>query len=339
MLTTWIIAEKPSLNKLLPLKYPLILFYLALVISFVFSQNKMNSAAEVYKYLIPLLMLWAMANLNQNKKQMVIECLVWTGFVVSLIALRQYFFGFDDTLKYMAEEKINDPYAMLILQRKRVFAPFVTPDVLAGYLIMILPLVFLLRKRLFVAIPIFLALLLTGSLGALLSILLAAWIYFHVNGKFSGKVIFGLAGALLIVSAVLIIRNFDPDRLVHPWSSLVMRLHYWRDTLVIIKAHPLTGVGLGNFNLSNSRYAHNACLQMWAETGILGVVSFLWLIVRILGNNKRVSILSIAAMVFLIHNFIDFTFYLPETVFIWWAIAGLILYENVESTTSRLSRS
>jgi O-antigen ligase len=227
----------------------------------------------------------------------------------------------------MAEEKINDPYAMVILQHKRVFSPFVTPDVLAGYLIMILPLA-VLRKKVFIIIPVFLALLLTRSLGALISILLAVWIYFYVNGKFSRKAILGLAGLLLIVIAVFIIRSVDPDGHGQPWFSLVMRLNYWRDALVIIKEHLLTGVGIGNFNLCYSRYTHNAYLQIWAEMGILGITSFLWLIFRILQSNKRVSILSIAIIVFLIHNLVDFTFFLPETAFIWWAIVGLSLDED-----------
>jgi len=338
LLTIWIMAEKLPLRKLLPLKYPLILFGVSLIISVVFSQNKINSVAEAYKYFIPLLILWVISSLDQKKKQMVVVCLVWAGFVVSLIALRQYFIGFEDTLKFMAEQKINDPDAMVILQRKRVFFPFVTPDVLASYLIMILPLA-VLRKKVFIIIPVFLALLLTKSLGALISLLLAAGIYFYANGKLSKKALLGLAGLLSVVIAVFIVRSVDPDGHLKPWFSMSARLHYWRDTVVMIKEHLLAGVGLGNFNLCCSRYTHNAYLQIWAETGILGIASFLWLIVKILGNNKRVALLLTAAIVFLIHNLFEFTFFLPETVFIWWTIAGLSLDENEESITSRLKRA
>jgi O-antigen ligase len=326
LLTVWIVAERLSLKKLSPIKFPLIVFGLSLIVSIVFSQNKINSMALSYRYFIPILMLWAVSNLNQKNKQLVVDCLVWAGFIISLLALRQYFFGFDDTLRFMAAEKINDPDAILILQRKRVFAPFVTPDVLASYLIMILPLAAL-RKKVFIVIPVFLALLLTKSLGALISMLLASGIYFYVNRKFSRKAILGLTGLFLIFVAGVIIRSFGPDGQMHPWFSLAMRLSYWHDTWAVIKDHLMTGVGIGNFNLCACRYTHNSYLQLWAETGVLGVAAFLWLMVKILGNKKQLSLLAIATIVFLIHNFSEFTFFLPEVVFIWWAIAGLSLDE------------
>jgi O-antigen ligase len=338
VLIAWIIAGKLSLNKLRPLKYPLILFGISLISSTVFSQNKIISVGESYKYFIPILMLWAISNLDQKKKQIIVEGLVWAGFIVSLIAFYQYFFGFDNTLKFMAEARINDPEAMAMLQRKRVFLPFVTPDVLAGYLIM----VFLLavsRKKVFIAVPVILVLLLTRSLGALISLLLVSAFYAYAKGKLNRKAVFWLAALLLAIITVLISRSIGSDGQMHPMFSLIARLNYWRDTLVMIKGHLLTGVGMGNFNLCNCRYTHNTYLQLWAETGILGMGSFLWLIVRILGNNKRVSLLLMAALVFLVHNFFEFTFFLPETVFIWWTIAGLVLYENEEPITAGPGRA
>jgi O-antigen ligase len=335
LLTAWIIAGKFSLKKLSPIKYPLIFFYVALIVSIVFSHHRMISVAESYKYFIPLLILWAVSNIDDKKKNMIVDCLLWAGFIISLLALRQYFFSFDDTLRFMAEQKINDPEAVLILQRRRVFAPFVTPDVLAGYLIMILPLMALLRKKIYMAIPAFLALLLTRSLGGLISMLLALWIYLYANGKFNRKAMLGLAGLLLIVITVVIIRHVDPDQNLNPLFSLTTRLGYWRDTLFMIKDHLLTGVGIGNFNLCVCRYTHNAYLQFWAETGILGACSLLWLVFSILRKNKQLSILSMATMAFLIHNFMEFTFFLPETAFLWWIIAGLSLFENEASSASK----
>jgi len=116
-----------------------------------------------------------------------------------------------------------------------------------------------------------------------------------------------------------------------------MRLNYWVSTLRIIKNSPWTGVGLGNLNpILQSRYgheyAHNSYLQIWAEIGILGIASFFWLIVMVFKsafknikdspNKPQISSLITASSVFLIHNLVDFSFFLPETSLIWWVILG-----------------
>ena len=136
---------------------------------------------------------------------------------------------------------------------------------------------------------------------------------------------------ILSVGLVFYLRIIQSGPQFRPEFSTLMRLSYWKDTWKIIAEHPFKGVGLGNFNLVESRYAHNSFLQIWAETGILGLLSFLWFIaisIKTGLKNKKSSpenaAIIAAALVFLIHNLVDFTFFLPETVFSWWVILGLL---------------
>jgi putative inorganic carbon (HCO3(-)) transporter len=151
---------------------------------------------------------------------------------------------------------------------------------------------------------------------------------------------FLLFDLLVIVVLVLISRSTTQREHILPAFSLIKRLDYWQGTLQIIKSSPLIGVGLGNFDLVQSRYAHNSYLQIWAEMGILGIISILWLIIAVFKsafmnikkgtqNNQIVGFIS-ANTVFLAHNFVDFTFFLPEVAMIWWIIVGLIIskYNN-----------
>ncbi|MDO8489463.1 MAG: O-antigen ligase family protein, partial [Candidatus Omnitrophota bacterium] len=179
-----------------------------------------------------------------------------------------------------------------------------------------------------------LALLLTRSIGALLSFSLALCLYFYLQGRFKKKSIILLLGILLVIGAVFILRASTQKQHLQPVFSTMMRLSYWQDTLKIIKAKPLTGVGIGNFNLMQSRYAHNSYLQIWAEMGILGIISIFLLIIAVfksafknikgsLDKNQTICLIC-ACAVFLMHNLVDFSFFVPEVSLIWWSIAGLL---------------
>ncbi len=336
-LITWLTLHGTPLNKIKPLKYPLILFCLALIISLVFSSNKINSFKELYKYINGLCLFLTAASLSYNDKIKVIRAIVFSGFIISLLAIYQYFFGFRHILDYISKEGITNPFTLDYIQRKRAFFPFVTPNILGGYLAMIIPLAFTHKNKIWLIISISFALLLTQSLGVFLSLFLALSLYFYSESGLDKRRIILLFGLSAIIGVFFILRSLTYKQHLQPIFSTTMRLGYWKDTLEMINASPLTGVGIGNFNLIQSRYAHNSYLQIWAEMGILGIVSILWLIVAVFKSlfknigkppdKKLITGLIIANVVFLIHNFIDFSFFLPEVSLIWWVLLGL-LYAN-----------
>lgn len=331
----WLIYKGASIRKIQSLKYPLLLFCLALIISAVFSIDKLNSLKELYKYINGFLLFLIAASLAYKDRIRLIRAIVWAGFIISILAIYQYFFGFRHILEYLAKNPSVSSFTLDYIQRKRVFFPFVTPNILAGYLIMIIPLALINKNRAWFILPLSFALLLTKSLGAFLTLFLGLVIYFHLQGKLGKRKTIILFGLLIIISLLFMERTTAQKQYFQPVFSTLMRLSYWRETLSIIKSKPLTGMGIGNFNLTQSRYAHNSYLQIWAEMGILGIASFLWLIIAIFqsatknirsSSNKELIIGLIAAnTVFLIHNFIDFSLFLPEVTFIWWTIFGLII--------------
>jgi O-antigen ligase len=76
------------------------------------------------------------------------------------------------------------------------------------------------------------------------------------------------------------------------------RLAVWTAALRMIGAHPLLGVGYGNFESNYLRYmvewpsmrmahAHNLLLNLWAETGLFGVAAFGWLAWTSLQTGRR----------------------------------------------------
>jgi len=338
-LFVWIIRKGILINQSEDIKYPFILFVTALLISLVFSQDKITSIKEMYKYALGVLLFAIIASLSLNNKARIIKCLALTGFIIGLIAIYQYFFGFRNVLSYINRQGAPlDSFALDYISRRRVFYPFVTPNILGGYLAMVLIIALSYRRKIWIILPIFTALLLTKSLGALISLFIGLTLYFYLEGRLDKKKIIFLFAVLFIIFLVFASRAITQRQHTQPIFSTVMRLNYWRDTIRIIKSHPLTGVGPGNFNLITSRYAHNSYLQIWAEMGILGIISILWLaIASIKASLKNLKIENIktvtaalisANIVFLSHNLLDFTFFLPEVSYLWWIILGLAITIN-----------
>jgi O-antigen ligase len=73
--------------------------------------------------------------------------------------------------------------------------------------------------------------------------------------------------------------------------ATVERMAHWQTGIAMFDAHPFTGVGIGNFNARFSQFAvnpsfliseghaHNYYINAAAETGIIGLAAYLWLIV------------------------------------------------------------
>ena len=332
---SWIILKGAPIQELKPIA-SLFFLLIAISISIIFASNKASFQLELYKYIIGIFILLICRTLCYKDKIILIKTMVATGISISFIAIYQYFFEFQQLLSQIDP---NNQFYADIIKQKRAFSPFVTPNALGGYLAMIIPLTLSFKKyRVWIIIPLFFALLLTKSMGAIICIFIALLIYSFLRGKITNNRIIALIGLVILFFIVFISRVFAHRDNLQPLFSTTMRLSYWKDSLMIIKAHPLVCLGLGNFNLEYSRFAHNSYLQIWAEIGIFGIISFFWFIIAILklglinlkgSIDKAVEIGLICSIcVFLIHNLIDFTFFLPEINLIWWAMLGLLLNNN-----------
>jgi len=335
-LLIWIISKGLPIKEIKPTKLPLLFFMLSLFISIIFSANRINSLGELYKYTTGILILLVGISLPWEDRHKVIRVIILAGFVISIIAIYQYFFGFAHLTAYTAKKGITDPFVMDYMANKRIFFPFITPNTLAGYLILIAPLTLIIKgkEKWLALVTIFFAILLTKSVGALLSLMAGVGFYLYLKKKITWKKIVLLAALLAILIFVAILRQSAIKEYMQPIFSLSRRVLYWKDACKIILSHFFTGVGIGNFNLVFSRYAHNSYLQLWAEAGFFGIASFLWLLVAIfktslqnLNNSphkKEITYLAVASFIFLIHNLMDFTFFLPEVGMMWWVILGLL---------------
>ncbi len=152
-------------------------------------------------------------------------------------------------------------------------------------------------------------------------------------------------------------------------SSLRTRLLIWNSTIDMIKDKPVFGSGLGTFPLHYLNYqakylqnnpdyvqflgkaaeAHNEYLQIWAEMGIIGLLSFLLIIIIFyrtnLGLIKKIKTIEgkiiiigliSGVTVTLIHSIFSFPFHIPAVGAAFWFIIGItIASENIFCNKSK----
>ena len=116
--------------------------------------------------------------------------------------------------------------------------------------------------------------------------------------KFSRKTFFVFVSMLILVSSVFLFNNSLLPRLSKTDGNpaVTERFFKWHVAMEMIKAHPVLGVGAGNLKVNFALYqyivkekfnfslrgtsesnVHNEFLQVWAESGTMGLLAFILL--------------------------------------------------------------
>ncbi len=358
---------------------PILAFLAALLLSISFAVSRQWSLFELYWFLPNIAIFYVVSKIGREQRQQLIYTMIAAASIISIYAIYQHLFGYPDILRYLVQTK-PDRYVQEFIARRRVIATFISPNLLAGYQIIILFLgIGVLidnrknKKRLFCSGAILLmltALLLTKSLGAIFVFVVSLCLFFflllrHLQFDLHYKRVIFQSGVIIavvttlaliiFVSSSLIFSNHlpgEPLNLRDYHNSLVQRLFYWQASSNIIKDYSLTGVGWGNFGLvykyyksrqaKISNFAHNCLLQITAETGILGLFGFFWIVLVFLreglnglnrADNHQYGLstgLFCAGCAFLLHNLISLTFYFGQVAFHWWIILALLQKSDAE---------
>ncbi|HNQ49911.1 MAG TPA: O-antigen ligase family protein [Candidatus Omnitrophota bacterium] len=329
-LIIFLAVKQPSAERFRSVAYPLSLFIAGVCLSLIGSIDMATSVIELYKFLPCVLAFAAAACLDEKERRIVMFAAMCSAVVICAGAVYQRLFGFGHLNGYLESSRIASPVALHYLTEKRVFFPFITPNILAGYCALVLPLVFSQKRFYWIAVPLVIVLLLAQSLGAMIGLLAGIFLCMALFcSKPSAWSIALFTGVLALVTLIFWLRLSGES--LETAAPGFMRLEYWRDTLGVIRSHAIFGTGIGNMRLQSSLYAHNAILQIWAETGIIGLAGFVWLCVAVLRDalrgyyaNKKLltALTACSCIVFLAHNMFDFTFSMPEASFLWWLLMG-----------------
>ncbi len=347
-----------SLN--LSISLPLFLFLIASIIS-IFVAPDLRAALGLWRaYIIePLLFFIILLDTARRDERLIhamLIALAASALVLSMIAIYQYFTGW------------MIPYPWQALPGRRVTSIFPYPNALGLYLAPIVVLLtgWLTQRSGFrvQGSAILYAIRYTlYALSASLSFIaiLAAKSHGAIAGVVAGLFIIGISTKklrILSVSTLILIsvligayapwRTYVMSYLTFTTASGKIRISQYQETMQMLRdGRMLQGAGLSGYKKTvkpyhkNKRveiypYPHNIILNFWAELGLLGLLSFLWLIVAIFANAiKKIKTLyairytlyapTAALTALLVHGLVDVPFFKNDLAILFWIIIALCL--------------
>lgn len=329
-------------------------FFLFLLLFFIFmALSLFNSGPLLTKSLKALfekwgrfpLLLWIMIDTFRDTGRIVkgVYVLTFSAALVGLTVFTQKFLGFEFLRGRLIESCLSPSEG-----------PFKNQNGLAAYLSCVIPIVLSFSiwfsKRNIIRVLFFLitGLLILSSIwatsrGGLLGVITGLIFVGLITSYSKIKKVFWpifLSSYLLLVPIIGVILLFNKDR----HGSNNERLIVIRGAFKMIKEHPLLGKGLGTFmdycaqytNNYGTFYAHNCYLQMWAESGIFSLLSFLLFIGYVFYRSIKTCLmapdsmnfliltgLTAGLMGFLVHSFFEVNFYSFQHAFLFWVVLGL----------------
>jgi putative inorganic carbon (HCO3(-)) transporter len=298
----------------------LVLLYLACNVVSSFASHYLRESllglAKWFVYIIAYFLFTASLQQSARRRStLTLASLIAGGLLVSLYGLYQYKMGVAP-LATWEDPTIED-------KATRVFSTLGNPNLLAGYLIPLVPLSLALSAMpLFsrgvirwLSLPVFaatgiitLATVLTGSRGAYIALIFEAAIIAMVSGSWlwrQPKARLPLLAAIVLVPlCVVAVVHFALPSFEYRFlsifagsehSSNAYRMNVWRSSLEMFKDNWWLGIGTGNktFRLAYGLYMRSGfdalgtyCvpLEVAVETGIPGLLVFAWLLVAVVSR-------------------------------------------------------
>lgn len=145
-----------------------------------------------------------------------------------------------------------------------------------------------------------------------------------------------------IMNRILTIGNLND-------TSSSYRIDIWKASLEMIKDYPVSGIGLGSGAFKSifpayaigetavAPHSHMQFLEIWIETGIIGMISFMWFIFAMVkrsaakwqGSSPCVKTLTAAGAAsmsgIIINGFFEYIWFYPRVMFAFFIVAGVIM--------------
>lgn len=300
LLITWI-GKRKFRKKHFHISKPIFLFLSVCFISLIVNITALsvNQFFVAFLYFFRLVaytsLYFIVASCGKEEKKRVSTLMLFSGSFIVLFGYVQYFFYPDlRSLYYLGWDE----------HRYRMFSTFLDPN-FAGvffvlYFLFVGNYIFTHKRKSIFWILIFIltfgAVFLSFSRTALLMLLISSAVYlvFIKKTKWLFAVLGVISFLIILLSQFFYIENVNLFRT----ASSLARINSMKDAISIIQKNPIFGVGFNAYRYAQIRYGletektqfvshsqagtDNSYLFIWATTGIIGLLSFLYLWYRVI---------------------------------------------------------
>lgn len=321
----------------------MIVYIFAVVTSLTFLEGFFGGVV----YLMIILFSIILYNVLTNEKglYLMLDLMAVAGFFVACCGISQYLLGHVGSMNWIDTTMFGEA--------TRVYATLQNPNVLAEYLVLIIPVTVALffkadnnKMRLAYAIAaaaMCVCMVLTLSRGGWLGLLVAAAMFLVIMDK--RFVLLGIVGliALYFVLPESVIARFTSIGDMGD-TSTAYRVYIWIGTIHMLSDYWLGGVGFGMpaflkvypayaYHAVSAPHAHNLFLQVMCDSGIVGfgvyaIIVFLFYKTTCIAITKTtdkklkyVLIGCVSAVTgFMVQSLTDYTFYNYRVMLFFWAV-------------------
>lgn len=309
--------------------WPLVFWFLASLAACFWSPSVVAGLglwrAHVLEPLLVFIMLPVLLESEREKKYFEWSLCASVG-LVTLWAVIQFASGLG----------IPSPWNVSIVDGRRATGPFPFPNALALFVVPIGAWAFA-RKYWFVTASAFLAALLARSDGGVGALLIACWFALLFDKRWRKIAVGAVLTAVVAVGVIPQIREpFVKLVTFQDWSGRV-RVWMWDETLQMLRDRPLTGAGMGGYPIVVApyhghdfieifQYPHNIVLNFWSETGLLGLLAFVWVVVTWIKQGRmtmRPYEAYAVLIAILVHGLVDVPYFKNDLAIAFWMLVFL----------------
>lgn len=358
----WLILPTPKAtidpaNPFAPYLMPILLWLLAASLGLFFSPNLDDALGLWRAYFIQPLLVFGMVVLSFRHRTEKVWLLWALGASVIVIGVATVLQGIGWTV-------LPEPFASAETFRATGLYPY--PNAVGLYVAPVVALFIawvlqrldqenifgVIGKSIVIALGI-LGIVLSVTKGALVGLVVAVLVSAFTLQGATRKILFsGALLALIFTLAIPNVRNEVVSQISLTSPSGLMRQAVWEESLAMLIDKPIFGAGLAGYQTAVAPYhvdwrpeitpykieiylyPHNVFLNVWSELGLLGLISFVWLLFAFykLSWRQRSMPMSAMAMIamtaLLVHGLVDVPYFKNDLAVLFWLIMALPLLER-----------
>lgn len=333
------------------INFIVLVFYFCIGFSIIFSPMLGKSLRAWFCKWGENLSLFFLAQVFLKKKdvKIILWILIASTFLIAIDGIYQKVSGTDflSQSRMIQTDSFKSPAVQASFGHFNDFASFlVVVFFINGYFLYTVKKKWLKAALLMLVFLIIANMLFTYSRGAWLSFLTVclSGIWLIKNKKFK---LIGMSFLIIFIMGIFFTPAIRERFLSTFTGSGSGRTSLWEISFLMFKKFPVSGIGLGLFmekfgeyahNLNyfpiGGQYAHNCYLQILAETGMVGLIPFLWFLWEITAHSYRkikkskdflLIGLYLGFLAFLIHSFFDTQLFSLKLSILFWLLASFIM--------------